>query len=72
VPARRSNPYPPILDQQTLSKWNRAYGLIVCQSRPYLTAGEPPSAAEDTPVGIWGLEGLGVKCEGSFVKVQNF
>jgi hypothetical protein len=32
--------------------------LFVCLRRAHIASGEPPSAAEGTPVGICGLEGL--------------
>jgi hypothetical protein len=52
VPARRSNPYPPIRGQQTLGEWNRASGLFVCQPR----STSPPVSLPTPPrVPLWGF-----------------
>jgi hypothetical protein len=45
---------------------------LVCQSGAHIAGGEPPSAAEGAPVGIFGLKGLAAKVEGIAVRVQKF
>jgi hypothetical protein len=72
VPARRSNPDPPIRGQQTLGEWNRTSGSFVANPGPT----SPPVSLlrhRGYPCGEFlGFEGLAAKVEGSLVRLRKF